>query len=182
MKTLLKVLAGLFLVLLLVFFAGGSMLGGEVRVERSGVVPAPPFMVQATLEDLSTWPEWSAWNKEVDPQAEWSFEGEPGPGMRWSWTSEGPLGTGNLLVIESSEDRVVYEVSFDAGEEMMVIRDEILLAPTPEGTEVRWIMDTSFDDTMFKWLVALGLFEEMLGSNYETGIAGLQARLAATEE
>ena len=176
MKTLLKVLLGLLAVLLLLFFGGGMALSGEARVERKGLVPAPPFAVQAVVEDLSTWPEWSSWNQERDPQAEWSFEGEPGEGMRWSWASEGPLGTGSLTVLGSTPERVDFELRFEDASGLMVAQDSMLLVPTEDGTEVTWSMEHTFEPLLLRWIVQLGVFDAMLGADYEGGLVGLAAR------
>ncbi len=178
MKTLLKVLLGLFAALLLLFFGGGMALSGQARVERTALVEAPPFAVQAVVEDLSTWPEWSAWNKERDPQAEWSFEGEPGAGMRWSWQSEGPLGTGSLTVTGSTPERVDFQLRFEDSSGLMEASDSMVLMPTEEGTQVTWAMDHTFDPLLLRWIVQLGVFDAMLGADYEAGLTGLGERLA----
>ena len=178
MKTLLKVLLGLLAALLLLFFGGGMALSGQARVERTALVAAPPFAVQAVVEDLSTWPEWSAWNEARDPQAEWSFEGEPGAGMRWSWQSEGPLGTGSLTVTGSTAERVDFQLRFEDSSGLMAASHSMVLTPTEEGTQVTWAMDHTFDPLLLRWIVQLGVFDAMLGADYEAGLAGLGERFA----
>ena len=178
MKTLLKVLLGLLAALLLLFLGGGMALSGQARVERTALVAAPPFAVQAVVVDLSTWPEWSAWNEARDPQAEWSFEGEPGAGMRWSWQSEGPLGTGSLTVTGSTAERVDSQLPCEDSSGLMEAGDSMVLTPTEEGTQVTWAMDHTFDPLLLRWIVQLGVFDAMLGADYEAGLAGLGERFA----
>ena len=151
--------------------AGGKAIGVQVDVTDRAAV-------QAVVEDLSTWPEWSAWNKERDPQAEWSFEGEPGAGMRWSWQSEGPLGTGSLTVTGSTPERVDFQLRFEDSSGLMEASDAMVLTPTEEGTQVTWAMDHTFDPLLLRWIVQLGVFDAMLGADYEAGLTGLGERLA----
>jgi hypothetical protein len=177
MKKAFTFVVAFLLILVAVFFSGHLFLGKSTRVERSRVIAAPPFILQATLEDLSTWPKWSAWSKERDPDVEWTFEGEPGEGMHWVWESEGPLKNGTLTVLSSGEDELRYRLEFVDGERFMQAEDSIRMEVTPEGTKVTWTLDHEFDDLMTRWMVAVGVFDAMLGANYEAGLEGLAKRL-----
>ncbi|MEO2146166.1 MAG: SRPBCC family protein [bacterium] len=182
MKKALTFFIAFILILVVVFFSGGLFLSKTARVERSRIIAAPPFILQATLEDLSTWPEWSAWSNERDPEAKWTFEGDPGLGMKWSWDSEGPLKQGSLTVLASSEDELRFQLVFIDGEQSMEAKDSIRLVPTPEGTKVTWSLDLEFDELMPRWMVAIGAFDAMLGGDYEIGLEGLAKRLETAAE
>ena len=110
MKKFLTFVVAFIVILLVVFFSGGLFLSSRASVERTRTIAAPPFILQATLEDLSTWPEWSAWSLERDPEAKFTFEGDPGEGMLWTWDSEGPLKKGSLTVLASSEEELRYQL------------------------------------------------------------------------
>lgn len=182
MKKVLIFVVAFVLILVVVFFSGGLFLPTHARVERTRTIAAPPFILQATLEDLSTWPEWSAWSKEKDPAVEWTFEGDPGVGMRWSWDSEGPLKQGSLTVLESAEDVLRYQLVFIDGERRMEASDSIRLEVTSEGTLVTWSLEHEFDDLMGRWMVGLGLFDTMLGADYEKGLGNLALRFESPVE
>ena len=101
--------------------------------------------------------------------------------MRWSWASEGPLGTGSLTVLGSTLERVDFELRFEDASGPMVARDAMVLVPTEDGTEVTWAMEHTFDPLLLRWIVQLGVFDAMLGADYEGGLVGLAARFQPEE-
>ena len=95
---------GILLVILLVIFAIiSAFLPSRYEVERERMVDASASEVFAVLSDLSTWPDWTAWNVERDPEAVFEYDGE-GEGSVMTW--DGPaLGLGRLELTEVQQDR-----------------------------------------------------------------------------
>lgn len=75
MKKLLIGCLGLIVVLVLVVVGAIMMMDSTVVVERSKTVSGTPDEVYAVISDLHTWPDWTAWSKEADPDCTWDFQG-----------------------------------------------------------------------------------------------------------
>ncbi len=84
-----KLLLGCGLLLFLLIGAivfGISTLPDSYLVQREMEMKGTPEQAYAAIADLHTWPEWTVWNKEMDPTATWEFTGnEVGYGAVWSW-------------------------------------------------------------------------------------------------
>ena len=72
---MLKTVLIVVVVLLVVLLGVGFLAPNRLTVERSVVIAAEPAAVHVHLNDIKTWPEWSAWTKEKDPTAKWEFSG-----------------------------------------------------------------------------------------------------------
>jgi len=72
------------------------------------------------INDLKTWPQWSAWSPERMKGYVSSFEGpDRGVGQIWTWKET--KYPGRIEIIESEENqRIVYELSMDMIPEPMV--------------------------------------------------------------
>lgn len=116
----------------------GFLLPSTWRVERSVTVSAPPSVVFAVVSSPKTWPDWTAWNKDLDPQATWSFDGPAsGVGALMSW--RGPMaGVGELRIVESEEQkRIAFTILM--AEDAFKARGTFLFEPASGGTRVTWV-------------------------------------------
>ena len=97
---MLKLILGTLLFLGMGFVAGLVFLPDHYQIEREVEVSATPEAVFAVVSDLHSWPEWTVWNLELDPQAVYDFSGSAGrAGARMTW--EGPkLKSGALTLTE----------------------------------------------------------------------------------
>jgi uncharacterized protein YndB with AHSA1/START domain len=123
---------GLFVLVVVVL---GVFLPRSWEAESTRVLRAPPERVQAALEDLRTWPEWSHWSRTIDNTAQLTFDGPPtGPGARLSWAEGQMLGFGSLTLVAArpGSGGVEYEVQMRGVDELT--RGSIVLVPDALGT------------------------------------------------
>lgn len=164
------------IVLLLVIVAalGGSLavMSGEWSVERSQVVAGTPVQVHQVVEDLSTWPDWSYWNKETDPSAEFEFSTPAsGAGATWDWESEGDLGVGTMKVISSSVAEGMHYGIEMAG---MKLQGRLTYREVDGGTLVTFA-SSGVSEGLLKLMAPL--VDRFVGPSYESSLAGLDRYL-----
>lgn len=151
------------------------------RVERSVTVKAKPELAYAYLLDFNQFEQWSPW-AHLDPGMKKEIQGE-GQGATYYWSGNDDVGEGRMTI-----KRVKAPSEIDLELEFLrpfasKAETGYLIAPEGEGAKVTWWM-TGQNNFMSK---AFGLFvnmEDMIGKDYEKGLAALQPRLEAkaTEE
>lgn len=172
MKLLLRILIGLAVLLLIVFFVGAMALPDRVRVERTTRIDRPPGMVFAVANDLRRFNDWSPWAGH-DPDAEYRFEGPArGAGAQMHWTGNASVGTGSIRIVESEAPaRVVTEVSFEGFD--APARAELRIAPEDaDASSVTWTFDAALEGASARWFGLL--MPRHLGEDYERGLAALK--------
>lgn len=153
----------------------GLVLPRAWSVERTKTFAAPPERIAPFLVTLHRWPEWTVWNRELDPQLRNSFEGvESGPGARWSWL--GPrMGRGRIVVVEADASHVLLDESIETEEVNGHAR--FTLTPVENGTRVTW----HDEGRLASWLggyVRLQV-ERELAMAMERSLTRLEAKVAA---
>jgi hypothetical protein len=173
---LLIVVLGLIALVLLV----GLFLPRTYRVVRTVEVRAEPQVVYADLATLRQWPEWTVWNKEMDPTAEfeyWGPESGVGAGYRWKGAT---LGQGELKLTAADPDRGVhYALSFEGGAMQSVGRIEWEKAGT-NRLQVTWSDEGDLGRSPVNRYFGL-LLDSMIGAQFEQGLARLKARAESGE-
>lgn len=178
MKKILLGIVAVFAVVILGFLAVVAMQPAEIHVERSTTIEATPAHVFAHVSDLRRFVEWSPWS-DVDPNQTTDFSDPPsGVGAWYSWEGNKEVGVGKMTITEVVADKkVVQELAFfEPWESKGYV--SFLLEPAGEGTQVTW----TFDENAGFMMKAMGLFmsmDEMLGSDYEKGLASLKATVEA---
>ena len=172
----LKIILGIAVTLVAVFFVVGQFLPPTYSVQRSVVIEADRERIHALVGDLNAWPEWSPWI-ERDPTIETTIgEKATGIGAHQSWTSaDGP---GELTFTRSSSiSGVAFDMAFDEGK----FKSEGALNYTPEGQNVRvtWIMSGDNSHSIVGRYMALG-FDAMVGPIFERGLEKLKAAAEKT--
>ncbi len=166
----------LALLLLIVASMGAALifLSGDWSVARSGQVPGAPAEVHAVVENLSTWPNWSYWSKETDPEASFTFTGPAsGPGCTWSWVSEGELGSGTMKVVSSSvEEGMCYAIEAEG----MTLEGKVLCVASEGGTRVVFSSEGSLGGAQ---KLMAPLIDRFVGPSYESSVQGLAAYVSA---
>jgi hypothetical protein len=153
----------------------------EFRIVRSRTVAAPPDVVHAYVNDLHKWPEWSPWEK-LDPAMKREYSGAPaGPGAAYHWSGNDDVGEGRMTITDSRPPQSV------------TIRLEFLkpfaatnttqfdFAPSGSGTNVTWAM-TGHNNFMAKAFSAFMDMDEMVGADFEKGLAGLDTATASRRQ
>jgi hypothetical protein len=170
---LLKGLLGLLLLLGVLLVAGAMLLPATTHVERTIVIERPQAEVFAVLNSFQRFNQWSPW-AEYDPDAVYTFEGPShGVGARMSWVGNRSVGSGSQTIRESipySHIVVALEFNGDAS------TASYALAPDGEATRLTWSFESEHGfNPLSRWMGLL--FEKMIGSDYEDGLAKLKSLL-----
>jgi len=165
-KKVLYVIAGLFLIYLLLCLAGPK----TVQVSRSISVHASSEVVKTQLADFKFFQEqWSPWG-EKDPNMKTTFEGETGkPGSKYAWEGNKEVGTGSMELVAINGDTILQKIIFTAPQKGG--GDVYLIAqPAGDSTHVTWGM--KFDVGFMSRAVMLFLnMDKMIGADYDKGLA-----------
>jgi uncharacterized protein YndB with AHSA1/START domain len=145
------------------------------RIERSAVIAAPPQAIYPQIADFHAWPAWSPWEK-IDPNLTRTYSGSPsGAGAVYAWEGNSDVGSGRMEILEETPpSRVFIKLDFLTPFEAHNTA-EFTLTETEKGTQVTWAM-VGPNTTMGK---VMGLFldmDEMIGSQFATGLANLKAQ------
>lgn len=167
-----KVLAIGLISATLVFLLASAFLPKDYSVERELLIAAEIEELYATVEDLSSWPEWSAWSREADPEAEWLFTGKAGVGKVMQW--DGPtLGKGRLEIVETTPPKkLVYILTMPDGS--LSSRGVFTFEEQGAKTRVRWQQTGDLPGIRMRWV---GLFfDGWLGDPFAQSLRGLKGR------
>lgn len=167
-KRILVGIAALLVVLVLI----SQILPGIVHVERSIAIGAAPEAVFPFVNSPRNTEKWSPW-LERDRNADLKYEGPAaGVGAKLTWRSDVPeVGAGTLTVTESKPSTLVrVALSFEGHGDATSYYQ---LAPTAEGTNVVWGFDVTLSRNPIERYFGL-LFDSMIGSDYERGLANLK--------
>lgn len=147
----------------------------EFRVERSIVIAAPAEKIFPLIDTPQNWRAWSPYERK-DPTMQRTYAGPAsGIGAAYAWKGNKEVGEGRMEIVESTPPSIVhfkldFAVPFEAHNQA-----EFALEPVAGGTRVGWAM-TGASPFMFK---LMGLFinmDEMIGRDFETGLAALKAQ------
>ncbi len=176
-----KILLGILVVIVLIVLGVlgfAAMQPSEIHVERSTTVEASPAQVFPHVHDLRLFVEWSPWTG-LDPAQTSEFsDPSTGVGAWYSWSGNDEVGVGKMTITEVEPPaKVVQELAFVAPWESTGMVS-FLLEPAGEGTVVTW----TFDEEAGLMMKVMGLFmsmDEMLGGEYEKGLASLKQTVEA---
>ena len=154
------------------------------RVERSAFVNAAPAEVYAHVYDFGKWQAWSPWAK-LDPDAKITFEGpRSGPGAIMRWAGNEKVGRGAMAITEANPVQAL-KIRLDFVEPMEGTSiTGFTFQPESRGTRVTWSLDGTqgFLERLVTTVMGINV-EQMVGEDYERGLANLKAiSEAATPE
>ncbi len=176
MKKLFGIL--LLLVIVLGFVVPQFFIPKAYAMDRGMDVNAAPAAAHATITNLPTWQEWSAWNKERDPSLEYTYSGTPGTvGHRMDWTSTKD-GNGALELTSVAPDRIEYTMEMEGWDPSFGA-----FVLTPSGTSavnIRWEMNGEMTGMPVKRYFGL-MMDNLVGPMFEQGLQGLKTRLEAPQ-
>ena len=163
------------LIFVVTFTVTGLFLDKKWEVERSISVDANRVLVHSYVADLRTWPDWTAWSRDRDPECVWTYSGSDfGKGMTYSWEGE-ELGTGHMTITSASlEDGVEFDLVFGVTEgEGDLAQGKFVYGQDDEGnTTVTWTFFGEIEGTYGGWFA---LFMDILaGGEFEKGLVGLK--------
>ncbi len=173
-----KLLLGTFLFFLLGLAAGMVVLPDNYRIERRIEIAAEPEVVYEVISNLHTWPEWTAWNLGLDPQAVFDFSGEPsGDGARLVW--DGPkLKRGEVNLFDCEEPQhIAYTLDFESGKHIAEGTFEI--STSMNGSFIVWTNSGELPG----WTKLMGpMLSSLVAPQLESGLEGLKRRIEAPNE
>lgn len=175
LKKILIGLAGLVVLLALV----GFFLPSKWHIKREVVIKAKGETIVPMIADLRKWQDWMPWNKEMDPQAQWTYSGtESGVGATMNW--KGPrLGSGTLTLTQADAAKgITYEMKME--ESQTPAQGSISFTTQADGTKVTWVdegdMGMNLPGRYF-----IPLMEKMLNEHFQQGLDHLKG-LAETAQ
>ncbi|HMP99717.1 MAG TPA: SRPBCC family protein [Cyclobacteriaceae bacterium] len=171
-KTILKVLLGIILVLAVVVVIGMFAVPTEMRIERSIDVNAPKAMVHRYVSHLQLMKEWGVWF-DMDPDMKNEYADEDGrPGAINTWESS-VVGNGSQEITLVTADRVETKLRF-TGDWESEADAYIQLAEGEAGAvKVSWGMITEIGRP-FNFIMSLAGFEKALTDDYDRGLIKLK--------
>lgn len=160
------------IVVLGALLAVGNLVKTTIVVERSAEIKASVEELTKQTTDFAEFRTWSPWAK-MDTSATFEYKGEQGKvGAEYHWSGNEEVGSGNQIVESITAERIDMKLTF-TGEWESVSKVYYLFEPNGEATKMTWGYEGDMP-------IIASLFvdmEEMLGGNYETGLANLKAKL-----
>jgi hypothetical protein len=143
-------------------------------ISRATRIFAPPDKVFPRVNELRKWEDWSPWAK-LDPNARNSFEGPAaGVGSAMSWDGNKKVGAGKMTIIESNvSDLVRIKLEF-LRPFQATNTAEFNFKSESAQTLVIWSM-TGKNNFFFKVFSLMMNFDDMVGKDFEKGLASLKA-------
>jgi len=169
---LIAILAVIALVLLV-----GLFLPRSYHLERTIDIQADTETIYPDLASLRRWPEWTAWNKGMDPAAEFKFgTPETGVGAEYSWS--GPvLGQGRLKLTKTDPAKgIEYSLEFENGS--MTSEGAITMEKVAGVIRVTWVDRGDLGRSPVNRYFGL-LMDSLVGPNFEKGLQTLKSRAEA---
>ena len=150
-----------------------AMQPAEMSIFREQLVKATPEKIFPHINNSKMANDWMPW-ADVDPKVKMSFSGpDEGIGSASSWDSEGQMGTGQAVVVESVPNRSVKTQLTYTKPMSMSQMAEVSLSPSSEGTVVRWAV-TGKNDFMGKFFGVVMNMDKMVGGQFEAGLSKLK--------
>lgn len=175
---MLRILLIGIVVLVLGVVGVGFLLPARATVERSIVIARPPATVFTVLDGFRHVRAWSPWI-ELDPAMKVTLEGPvAGAGARVQWSSDqGAVGSGSQEIVKSEAYRhIATRLRFSGVDREQLAQFD--LEPQDEGraTRVAWALHAEFGaNPIDRWFGLM--LDEMVGPDYERGLARLKAHV-----
>jgi hypothetical protein len=162
------------------FFTYVAIQPSAFSVSRAATIAAPPAAVFAHVNELRKWDAWSPWAKK-DPAAKVAYSGPAsGVGSAFAWSGNKDIGEGQMTIVEArANERVGIRLDFVkpfAGSSDVAFD----LKPAGAGTHVTWTLTGQHGFVERAFLLMMGIkMDQMVGADYEKGLAGLKAVVEA---
>jgi hypothetical protein len=148
------------------------------RVQRATSINAPPEKIFAHINDFHNWVAWSPY-EHLDPTMKKTYSGPAsGKGAVYEWDGNDKAGAGRMEITDTSPpSKVTIKLDFIKPFEAHNLV-EFTLVPLGGSTDVTWDMHGS-SPYLFKLMCLFMNMDEMIGKDFETGLANLKARAEA---
>lgn len=178
MLPILGIIGGILAATILIVLVVASTRPAVFEVKRSKTIRATPDRVFSFLNDFHQWPSWSPWEK-LDPAMMRTHSGAAsGKGAIYAWTGNKKVGEGRMEILETSAPtKLTIKLDFLKPFEAHNTTEFNLQAKGPE-TELTWAMRGA-QPFMFKVMSVFMNMDQMIGKDFETGLANLKAAAEA---
>jgi len=178
MLHILGIVAAVLIAILLLVLVVASTRPGAFEVKRSKTLRATPDRIFSFLNDFHQWPTWSPWEK-LDPGMTRTHSGAAsGKGAIYAWKGNKKVGEGRMEILDSAAPaKVTIKLDFFKPFEAHNTAEFTLQAKGPE-TELTWAMRGS-QPFMMKVMSLFMNMDQMIGKDFETGLANLKAAAEA---
>ena len=134
----------------------------KMHINRTITIDQPIEKVFQSLSNMGEWPQWSPWLI-MEPDAKVNVkEGN----KYYEWEGH-RVGSGNMSISKQIENKSIdYDLTFLKPWKSHA-KVGMMIKPVPQGTEVKWTMDSSLPFFMF-WMKKS--MEAYIGSDYERGL------------
>jgi len=112
LKKIIKPFIICFLTLIGVLLIIAANMSKTYEIERRIEIQSTPSELASMVGDFSRWNEWSPWY-EMEPTAQFSFEGEmekPGSSIKWQGKA---IGTGQIKLTAKSESNIIMDLTIE---------------------------------------------------------------------
>ena len=170
-----KVVLGLA-VILGAFLGYVALQPSEMNISREASIRAKPEAIFPYINQTKKADEWMPW-AEVDPGVKVTYSGpDEGVGSTSSWTSDGQMGVGQAVIVESVKNQSVKtRLTYTKPMEMSQLA-EISLQPSGGGTLVRWTV-TGQNTFLCRLFTVFMNMDEIVGGQFEKGLAKLKSKV-----
>ncbi len=160
-------------VIVVLFIAVVALQPTDFRIARRAIIPAPPAVVFAQVNDFHNWPTWSPWAR-LDPAMRQSYAGAPaGTGAIYTWAGNDEVGEGRSTITISRPTELI-RIKLEFVRPFTVTNDvEFTFQPEGDGTAVTWSM-TGQKNFIAKAVHLFMDMDAMVGGQFETGLAQLR--------
>ncbi|MDQ8054212.1 MAG: SRPBCC family protein [Pedobacter sp.] len=169
----LKIILGIILVLVIIFFVGGLFLPKTYSVNRSTVINAPDSVIYKNISSYDEFLKWNPWSK-MEPNIKTTVAGPVGqPGHMYTWVGD-KTGSGQMTIKSAEPNKMVdMELKFIKPFESLADA-RFDLAAEGTGQKVTWTMSGENDGTFSKWMCLM--MDGMVGKDFEAGLKSLKEK------
>lgn len=167
----LRIIVGILVILLAIFFIGGLLLPKTYSISRSITINAPDSVVYLNVADFNNFLKWNPWTKK-DTSAIVTISGTPAaPGHLWEWKGL-ETGVGQMEIKETKPySLLVYELSFLEPFQSSATTT-FTFEKTAGGTQVKWAMSGEARSAGDRWM-GLGM-DMMMDEDFNSGLSSLK--------
>lgn len=156
------------LAILIAGFLSLMRLPASFTITRRLLIHTDTPRIYAHVQDLKTWPRWSPWLI-YEPHAKIEFSSNTTEVGSWySWNGR-LVGVGKILTRELSPNAISHHLKFERTIKASY-RTHWRFAPTPEGTEVSWIVEGDLP-LLLRWIGKR--IDTIIGPDLELGLKRL---------
>jgi hypothetical protein len=173
-----KILGGIVAIILILVVVIATR-PTDYRVERSLTMKAPASVAFSIVSDFNTFEQWSPW-AHLDPAMKKEIKGA-GQGSTYYWNGNDDVGEGRMTITSVEEpNKVSMDLEFirpfpGKAETGFVVAEE------GENVKVTWWMN-GHNGFMEKAVGLFMSFEDMIGKDYDKGLAALKPIVEAKAE